>query len=105
MSIDATEPTVISASYDKWAFSFYTSGFPCAAPGGSVADTVSAHATLVKFRIRDDGVYERSPLPADIREVHIEDIYATAATKPSVAAALAALLVAVAEIAADQGAL
>lgn len=103
MPIEATEPTVIAATYDKWAFSFHTTGFPCAAPGGMTPDTVACHVTMLKFRLREDGVPERSPLPSDMREIHVDDLYALAAIKPSVATALTAMLDAIAEVAADEG--
>lgn len=103
MPIEATEPTVIAATYPYWAFSIQTRGFPCAPPGGTTPDTVSCHVTLIKFRIRGDGVPEQSPLPDDVRTITVDDIYALAATKPTVAAALAALMEAVAEVASDEG--
>lgn len=103
MPIEATQPTVLSAVYPYWAFQFHTSGYPCAAPGSSVVGQVSCHVTLVKFRNREDGVSELSPLASDVREITVPDIYALAAIKPSVAAALAALMVAVAEVASDEG--
>ena len=103
MPIEATTPTEITATYPYWAFSFHTSGFPCAPPGGDTPDVVSCHVTMVKFRVREDGVPERSPLPSDVREIHVADLYALAAQKPSVATALNSMLTAIAEVAGDEG--
>lgn len=101
--IEASEPTVISATYDKWAFEFSTCGFPCAAPGSSVVETVSCHIRMLKFRVREDGIFERSPLESDSQEIHIVDLYALAAEKPIVATALAVMLEAITEVADDEG--
>lgn len=103
MPIDATNPTVVSAIYDKWAFSFWTNGFPVADPGVDEVGTVSAVATLIKCRERPDGEWERSPLASDIAEIRVPDIYAEAARRPSVATALASLMAAIQEIGTEQG--
>lgn len=103
MPIEATEPTVISATYDKWAFSFHTVGFPLADPGGDVVGKVGCTATLVKYRTREDGIDERSPLQSDVRMIHIPDVYAEMQATPSIASAFAALMTAVTEVAEAQG--
>lgn len=105
MPIEATEPTTISATYPYWAFAFRTNGFPTASPGGNAVGTVSCVVVMKRFRIREDGVPEDSPLPSDLVEFTVPDIYALAATKPSVATALTAMLTAIAEVAADEGVL
>lgn len=105
MPIEASEPTVISASYPYWAVSFHTSGFPVADPGGDTVGVVSCSVTMVKFRIRDDGIPERSPLQSDVVTFYVPDLYALAALKPGAATALTAMLAAIAEEAADRGVL
>lgn len=105
MPIAATEPTVISASYPFWAFSFYTSGFPIANPGEDTVGVVSCSVTMVKFRVRDDGIPERSPLQSDVVTFHVPDLYSLAAEKPSVATALTAMLTAIAGEAEAEGVL
>lgn len=103
MPIEATQPTTIEATYPYWAFTFSTSGYPIAPPGGSVVDTVSCQVTMVKFRIREDGVAEQSPLPSDQDSFTVTDLYAAAAEKPSLATALAAVLEAIQVEAQAQG--
>lgn len=105
MPIEATQPTTISATYPYWAFAFRTNGFPCAKPGSDVVATVSCTVVMKRFRVRDDGIPEESPLPSDIIEFTVTDLYASAAAKPRVAVALTAVLEAIAEEAADRGAL
>jgi hypothetical protein len=103
MPIEATEPTVLAATYPYWAFSIYTTGLPLAEPGGTEVGQVSCTATLVKYRTREDGIDERSPLQSDVRTVRIQDIYASMPSRPKIATAFSALMEAVAEEAEIQG--
>jgi hypothetical protein len=104
MALEASEPTAIAATYDRWHFTFRTEGLGVALPGQDApADVVSAHATLVKCRLRGDGVEEMSPLSSDQITISVPDAYALAATDPIVAAALGALIAAVGHIAQLQG--
>ena len=97
MPIDASEPTVISATYDKWAFEFSTRGF------GVDGSPVMCFASLAKYRIRDDGTGELSPLDSDRVSVAVPDLFALMATDADVASAFAGLVVAVQKIAQAQG--
>lgn len=104
MPIEATTPTELSASYNFWAFTFRTDGFGLASPGqDTAADPISATVTLVKYRVREDGVPEISPVRGDQTTITVPDIYALAAGDPVVADALNALVAAVDHIARSQG--
>jgi hypothetical protein len=104
MPLEATDPGTLSATYDLWAFTFATYGLGLALPGEPApADTINARADLVKYRVRPDGVAEMSPLPSDRATITVPDLYALAATNATVAAAMAALIAAVGEIATMQG--
>lgn len=106
MPIEATTPTVLSATYDKWAVQFRTNGFPSARVGAATPDTVSCTVVMQRSRIRDDGVWEASPLPGDLVEFTVPDLYALAAAKPeTVGVALQSMLVAIAGEAAERGVL
>jgi hypothetical protein len=103
MPIPAT-PSVVSATYDLWAIGGLRQvGVGLASAGESAAPPVGLVATLAKYRLRDDGVPEMSPMPADQVAITIPDLYALAATDPKVATALAALVEAVVSVARDQG--
>lgn len=106
MPIEASEPTTIDKTYDLWAFEFQTIGTGAVAAGsppGTLAPAVVAYVRLTKARVRDDGVWELSPLPSDTRVFSVPDLYALAATDADVAQALGALVLAVGKIAALQG--
>jgi len=104
MPIEATEPTEIVASYDKWAFMISTTDYPCAKPGEIEPATVGLVLSLAKFRIRPgDNVPELSPLPADYKSLRIDDIYTLASTNLKVATALQALMEAVEDVAGSEG--
>lgn len=106
MALESTEPTTLIATYDRWAIaSLNQIGDGCADAGQASAAPVALTVTLVKYRVRDDGISERSPLPSDRRALSVSDLYALAATDADVAAALAALIAAVAKIATMQGVL
>lgn len=104
MPIDATSPTTIQASFDKWAIAeFKQTGDGLAAFGDPSAPPIVLYARLVKYRVRDDGVSERSPFPADTRDVTIPDLYDLASKDPDAAAALQALVGMVAKVAGQKG--
>ncbi len=95
--IAATTPSTVSATFDSWAFTIRSDSdglLPFNAPlGPQPAIRFAARAT--KFRTREDGVQERSPLDSDIVDLTIPDLYAAAAEKPYIATALAAMLTAI----------
>lgn len=96
--IAATTPTAVSATFDQWAIcSIAQAGDGLATFGAAAAGTVSMTVKLVKYRVRPDGVAERSPLPSDIATVTILDLYAKAASDQTVATGLAAFTAAVVE--------
>lgn len=106
MPIEATSPSVLNQTYDKWAFEFHTYEDGCvdyAEPGPSVP--IRAHALMVKARIREDGTWERSPLPSDRVTVIVDDLGAAIASDPSgpMATAYGALVAAVQSFAESQG--
>lgn len=104
MPITAGDPTTVDAVYDKWGLtSFAIIGTGAVATGNTgPAEPVRVVATLTKYRVREDGVSELSPLPADVLRVTSDDVYALATRLPSVATALGALLAAVYEVAQEQ---
>lgn len=97
MPIDATDPTVVSATYNLWAVaSLQIAGDGCVAFGQTDVQPVSVSATLVKARVLSDGkTWERSPLPSDIVRLQIPDAYAFIATGTPQAQAIEAALQAV----------
>lgn len=99
MPIDATQPTTIAATYDKWAFEFSTRGF------GVDGGPITCVANLAKYRVLEDGTGELSPLIGDRISVSVPDLYALMATDADVASAFASLVVAVEKIAQSQGAI
>lgn len=104
MPIDATSPTVVQATFDKWAIAeLRQTGDGLAAFGDPSAPPIVLYARLVKYRVRDDGVSERSPFPADSRDVTIPDLYDLAAKDIDVASALAELVSVVAKVAGQKG--
>ncbi len=103
MPIASTTPTTIAATYDKVGFTITTRGNGCAPFGGGAVPPVQAEFGLYKYRIRDDGLPEASPLASDSKRFIADDVGALAAQFPSVAAALQALSAAVAEVAAAKG--
>lgn len=105
MPIPASMPTTLSGEFSNWAFEFRTIGdglLPYGSPRGG-QPPIAAVAKLTKFRVRDDGVSERSPSPEDSITVAIADLYAEAATNPVVASALTSMIEAVSSIAVSQG--
>ncbi len=100
MAIEATTPTVLdAATFGLWAVaSLRIEGDGLADFGGSVPQPVRVQATLVKYRLRGDGVPERSPFPGDILTLALADLYAAAAADPALAAAIPAILAAVLSI-------
>jgi hypothetical protein len=113
--MNATEPTTLTATYDKRAIAeFRTLGDGCLAlgeappqdgQGNPTAPLVRVIVRLVKYRLRPDGTAERSPHRADVRSFEIADLYAQAATNPEWADVLTRLTMAVAGYAASVGAL
>lgn len=104
--IEATTPTAVSATFDAWAIcSIVQSGDGLAPFGASAAGVVSMTVKLVKYRVRPDGVAERSPLPGDIATVTIPDLYVKAASDQTVATGLSAFTAAVVEVGKAQGVL
>lgn len=94
--ITATAPTAIEATYDRWAIQAVTiAGDGCCAFGETAAAPVTAAVTLVKARVRPDGTWERSPLPADTVTTAEPDVYAQVAAGTDLGKALAAALAAV----------
>lgn len=84
-------PTTVTAVYDRWTvMEFRQVGDGLADVGSSTIAPVRIAATIVKWRLREDGVAERSPLPSDRRDVTLDDLYAAAASDPTIAAAVAA---------------
>jgi len=93
MPIEATEPTEITAVYDKWAFTIATTAYPCAKPGEAEPAKVSLILNIGKFRTRaEDNVDELSPLPSDYKATRIDDWYNEVATNPKAAALMAAAM-------------
>jgi hypothetical protein len=86
----ATQPTVLEGTYDLWAIA-----------GLTVSGALNA--TLTKYRVRPDGIAERSPHPADTIALGHPDLQALAAERPDVAAAVDALTDALMAYAAEQG--
>ena len=106
MPIEASEPSVVSATYDLWAFEFQTVGtgaIPAGSPPETPTPPVVAYVRMTKARVREDGQWELSPLPGDTRVFNVPDLYALAATDADVAQVLGALILAVGKIAALQG--
>ena len=107
MSIDASTPTTLDATYDKWATVVQQYGDGCADYGASAAGPIAVGCTLVKYRDRTDGVAERSPLPTDRVTLRIDDLYTYLATdtphSQALAQAVQAMTAALVAIAADQG--
>lgn len=100
MPIEATTPSTIAATFDRWAIEFATQGDGLATFGKTDNRPIVAIATLTKFRIREeDGVSERSPLPADRITVVVPDVFAAAAEEPLIAQAMGAVLAAVQHVA------
>jgi hypothetical protein len=100
----ATKPTRIDATYDLWAIAGLTvSGHGLAPYEGLTPAPIAFNATLTKYRIRPDGIAERSPHPADTIAVGHPDLMALGADRPDVAAAVAALTDALMTYAAEQG--
>jgi len=78
-------------------------GFPLADFGKNEVGKVACSVTLIKYRTREDGIDEKSPLPEDQKTMTIDDLYAEMAETPSVAAAFEAMVVAVKEIGIKKG--
>ncbi len=90
MPIDA-EPTVLAVIYDRWTLASLSIVGDALIGFGRPRDEarpIAASGVLVKYRLRDDGGYERSPLAADTIEVKIPDLYAAAAIDPDLATLL-----------------
>lgn len=101
MSINATSPTAIAATYNVWAVRrLIIDGDGCVAygqapnPGQSEPSpsTVSVTATLVKARVLGSGLWERSPSPADTVTLSIQDVYGYIATNTPQAQAVGAAM-------------
>lgn len=105
MSISATNPSSVSATYNLWAISmFQVQGDGLVRIGQTDAPPpVAATATLVKYRIREDGLAERSPLVSDRLDLSIPDLYALAATDSTIGAALTSIVTGVTHFASGQG--
>lgn len=103
MPIEATAPTILEATYDKWAVQFRTNGFPSARIGETTARPVSCTIVMQRSRIRPDGVWEASPLPADLVEFTVPDLYALVAEDAAAANALQAMIGVIATQAASRG--
>jgi hypothetical protein len=106
-AIPATTPTILDATFPYWSFQIQSIGdglLPFGAPLGS-QPPIQFVAVGTKFRVRSDGVQERSPLASDTVTMTIPDLYAEAAIDPTIAAALGAMLAAVQAYGAAQGVL
>jgi hypothetical protein len=103
--IPASNPSTIAATWDKWAFQIGSRGDGLLSYGAQTGPQPPIQFTAIgsKFRVRDDGCQERSPLPGDIVALVIPDLYAAAAAKPYVAAALAGLLSAIVQYGTETG--
>jgi hypothetical protein len=100
----ATQPTILEGTYDLWAIAGLTvSGHGLAPDGGSAPAPIALNATLTKYRVRPDGIAERSPHPADTIALGHPDLQALATDRPDVATAVAALTDALMAYAAEQG--
>lgn len=111
MPINATTPTTINETYDRWAISgLQLIGDGCAAFGQATPGPVSIQAALVKARVRTDGVtWERGNAPEDTVRLSIPDLYGYVATNTttaqSVAAAIGAIVAALEAFGTDEGVL
>lgn len=118
MPIEATAPTTVSATYDRWVIAGLTIvGDGCVAFGqepnpGENAPTpqsVGITAKMVKARVLESGLWERSPLPRDEVDLSIPDVYAFIATgtptSQAVATAIGAVLQALGVVGQERGAL
>jgi hypothetical protein len=114
MAISATESTVIEATYDRWTVTLSQAGDGCvglgeAAPLDSQGEPADPPIRLmigaVKYRVREDGRSERSPLPGDRRQLEIPDLYAACYADPQLASAMAGVTAAIVAHLAAQGAL
>ncbi len=108
--MDATIPTVVSATYDKWCItSFAAVGDGCVGLNDSALQPVALTIQMQKYRVRPDGLSERSPSPTDTRLLTIGDLYASLGANPTdpvwqqIGAAMASLTAAVAAYAAARG--
>ena len=106
MPINATESTVLDATYDKWAISeFRTYGDALSGYGESAVQPVRVFVRMIKYRVRDDGIPERSPILSDSRSFDIPDLYAALESDPLLAQAMQSLTTAVAAHASQLGVL
>ena len=98
--IPATAPTNLEAVYDRWTISGISqAGDGCADVGKSNAGKIRLTVTLVKFRLRPDGVSERSPLHGDTITVVVDDLYAEMASNSVVADAMNSFVAGVVNVA------
>ncbi len=103
MPIPVTTPTDITAVFDHWTISsIQIIGDGLAEFGKSMPSKIIARASLIKCRTRPDNVIERSPLPTDRIDLHIDDLAALITTNSDMQTVLPLLTKIVVDLATEQ---